>query len=167
MISITDRVMNSVTDVNGWRTTSLRWSRTWAGKTGKSGSDSAFLQRTLRSRKPANDKSLRLIGIGRFFEAVLVASRMALAADVCLDFETFTLGQCRSARCVKDPPKIAVRQTWNQGYRTRRNACTVRDNEHSKQRAEVECHYCWNPSGNRTGNPGDADYRCSGSNDLK
>jgi hypothetical protein len=56
--------MNSMTDVNGWPTTSLRWSRTWAGKTGKSGSDSAFLQRTLRSRKPADDKSRRLIGIG-------------------------------------------------------------------------------------------------------
>lgn len=62
--STTDRVMNSMTDVNGWPTTSLRWSRTWAGKTGKSGSDSAFLQRTLRSRKPADDKSRRLVGIG-------------------------------------------------------------------------------------------------------
>lgn len=62
--STPDRVMNSMTDVNGWPTTSPRWSRTWAGKTGKSGSDSAFLQRTLRSRKPAGDKSRRLVGSG-------------------------------------------------------------------------------------------------------
>jgi hypothetical protein len=79
VISIADRVMNSVTDVNGWGTTSLCWSRTWAGKTGKSGSDSAFLRRTLRSQKLADAESRRLVGIGRFFEAVLVASRMALA----------------------------------------------------------------------------------------
>ncbi len=64
VISTPDRVMNSATDVNGWPMTSLRWSRTWAGKTGKSGSDSAFLQRTLRSRKPVQDKFRRLVGIG-------------------------------------------------------------------------------------------------------
>ena len=56
--------MNSVTDVNGWRTTSLRWSRTWAGKTRKSGSDSAFLQRTLRSRKLADAESRGLVRAG-------------------------------------------------------------------------------------------------------
>ena len=64
VISTPDRVMNSATDVNGWPMTSLCWSRTWAGKTGKSGSDSAFLQRTLRSRKPADENSRRLVGIG-------------------------------------------------------------------------------------------------------
>lgn len=82
VISTPDRVMNSATDVNGWPMTSLCWSRTWAGKTGKSGSDSAFLQRTLRSRKPAEDELRRLARVGRTAEAVLVASRMALAADV-------------------------------------------------------------------------------------
>ena len=64
VVSTPDRVMNSATDVNGWPMTSLRWSRTWAGKTGKSGSDSAFLQRTLRSWKAAEDELRGLARIG-------------------------------------------------------------------------------------------------------
>ena len=113
------RVMNSVTGVNGWPTTSFRWSRTWAGKSGKSGSDSAFLQRTLRSRKPADENSRRLVGIGgllkqywsraewhwRFFDVKGFSQPETSVKDQCVDvLHVTSLANTSGCDGVSNPP---------------------------------------------------------------